>query len=624
MNSKNIRPKGVDIFVNETACFEILAFSPGDIMFKSIRWRFILIYFLLVFLAMSIVGIYIVNQLEEIQLDMNIKNMEARIRSIIESYSSLNSGVWDENVEEIKKSISTVQVGYNENIYVILNDNNRTIIAGSVDESIGISAFNYNIIDNYILTKSMDGSSHHIAPAEQFEDTQNKRFYYHMSFPVQTDGEIRGYIYLINNIDYIYDTVDESRMIMTQATIIALTLTIFLGLVLSTSITGPIKELTVKARQMSLGDFDQKVNVKSDDEIGQLGNMFNFLIDQLKRSMSSLQQEKSKMETTFTYMADGVLTVDLSGNIIHANPVAKNILSLESTDQKFDDIIVNLKDNISMDHIKSRAYRGTDLAEKKGETYNIDYAPFMNNKNEIGGVILVLKNITEQHRIDKLQKEFVANVSHELKTPITTIKSYSETLLDGALEEKNTAVEFINVINSESDRMSRLVNDLLRLSKMDYEQTKWKKDSINLSDIVNIIVKKLQIQIKDKNISMHLNIPEDINILFDRDGLEQVLLNITGNAVNYTPEGGNVWINAKKDSNNTLVSIKDDGPGIPKEDQDRIFERFYRVEKARARGLGGTGLGLSIAKEIAEANGCAIAVKSSLNKGTEMIITIPE
>ncbi len=591
-------------------------------MFKSIRWRFILIYFLLVFLAMSIVGIYIVNQLEGIQIDMNVKNMEARIRSIIESYGSLNSGVWDENVEEIQKSISTVQVGYNENIYVILNDTGRTIIAGSVDESIGISAFNYNRIDNYILTKSMDGSSHHIAPSPQFEETENQRFYYHMSFPVQTDGEIRGYIYLVNNIDYIYDTVDESKQIMTQATIIALTLTIFLGLILSTSITGPIKELTVKARQMSLGDFDQKVNVKSDDEIGQLGNMFNYLIDQLKRSMSSLQQEKSKMETTFAYMADGVLTVDLSGNIIHANPVAKNILSFESTDKNFDDIIVNLKDNISMDHIKAKACHGTDLAEKDGETYNIDYAPFMNNKNEIEGVILVFKNITEQHRIDKLQKEFVANVSHELKTPITTIKSYAETLLDGALEEKQTAEEFINVINSESDRMSRLVTDLLRLSKMDYEQTNWKKDSINLLEIVNIIVKKLQMQIKDKNISMHLNIPEDINILFDRDGFEQILLNIAGNAVNYTHENGNVWVSAKRDKNNTLVSIKDDGQGIPKEDLDRIFERFYRVEKARARGLGGTGLGLSIAKEIAEANGCSITVKSRLNKGTEMIITI--
>ena len=592
-------------------------------MFKSIRWRFILIYFLLVFLAMSIVGIFIVNQLEGIQLNMNIKNMEARIRSIIASYESLNSGMWDEDVEEIKKSINSVQVGYNENIYVILNDENRTIIAGSVEESIGVSAFNNNKLNNYILTKSMDGSSYHIAPTEQFEDSENPRFY-HMSFPVQTDGSIKGYIYLINNIDYIYDTVNESRQIMTQATIIALTITIFLGLILSTSITGPIKELTVKAKQMSLGDFDQKVSVKSDDEIGQLGNMFNYLIDQLKRSMSSLQQEKSKMETTFTYMADGVLTVDTSGSIVHANPIAKNILSIENIDEKFDDAIVRLKDSISMEYIKSKGYHGTDLVEKNGETYNLDYAPFMNSKNEIGGVILVFKNITEQHRIDKLQKEFVANVSHELKTPITTIKSYAETLLDGALEEKSIAEEFLNVINSESDRMSRLVSDLLRLSRMDYEQTKWNRETINLCDMVVLVVKKLQIQIKNKNIKVHLDVPREFNIKFDRDGFEQILLNIAGNAVKYTPDNGNVWIDAKRNNNSIVIKVKDDGRGIPKQDQIRIFERFYRVDKARARGLGGTGLGLSIAKQIAEAHNCTIAVNSEIDEGTEMIITIPQ
>ena len=592
-------------------------------MFKSIRWRFILIYFLLVFLAMSIVGIYIVNQLEDIQLNMNIKNMEARIRSIIASYESLNSGSWNDNIEEIKKSINSVQVGYNENIYVILNDDNMTIIAGSVEESIGVSAFNNNKIDNYILTKSMDGASHHTAPLDRFEDTENQRFFYHMSFPVQTDGNISGYIYLINNIDYIYDTVDESKQIMTQATIIALTVTIFLGLILSTSITGPIKELTVKAKQMSLGDFDQKVNVKSDDEIGQLGNMFNYLIEQLKRSISNLQQEKSKMETTLTYMEDGVLTVDSSGSIIHANPVAENILTLKKN-EKFDDAIIRLKNSISMEYIKSKGYHGTDLVEKNGETYNLDYAPFMNSRNEIGGVILVFKNITEQHRIDKLQKEFVANVSHELKTPITTIKSYTETLLDGALEEKQIAEEFLNVINSESDRMSRLVSDLLRLSRMDYEQTNWNKEKINLNDMVNLIVKKLQIQIKNKNINMHLKISDGLSIMFDRDGFEQILLNIAGNAVKYTQDGGNVWIDANKSNNNIVVKIKDDGQGIPKEDQARIFERFYRVDKARARGLGGTGLGLSIAKQIAEAHNSSITVNSEIDEGTEMIITIPE
>jgi two-component system sensor histidine kinase VicK len=554
---------------------------------------------------------------------MNIKNMEARIRSIIASYESLNSGSWDDNIEEIKKSINSVQVGYNENIYVILNDDNMTIIAGSVEESIGVSAFNNNKIDNYILTKSMDGASHHTAPLDRFEDTENQRFFYHMSFPVQTDGNISGYIYLINNIDYIYDTVDESKQIMTQATIIALTVTIFLGLILSTSITGPIKELTVKAKQMSLGDFDQKVNVKSDDEIGQLGNMFNYLIEQLKRSISNLQQEKSKMETTLTYMEDGVLTVDSSGSIIHANPVAENILTLKKN-EKFDDAIIRLKNSISMEYIKSKGYHGTDLVEKNGETYNLDYAPFMNSRNEIGGVILVFKNITEQHRIDKLQKEFVANVSHELKTPITTIKSYTETLLDGALEEKQIAEEFLNVINSESDRMSRLVSDLLRLSRMDYEQTNWNKEKINLNDMVNLIVKKLQIQIKNKNINMHLKISDGLSIMFDRDGFEQILLNIAGNAVKYTQDGGNVWIDANKSNNNIVVKIKDDGQGIPKEDQARIFERFYRVDKARARGLGGTGLGLSIAKQIAEAHNSSITVNSEIDEGTEMIITIPE
>lgn len=590
-------------------------------MFKSIKWRFILIYFLLVFLAMSIVGIYIVGQLEEIQLNMNIKNMDARIRSIIDSYKSLNSNDWSENTEEIQQNIQSVQVGYNENIYVILNDENKTIIAGSVEETIGESAYNINKINNYILIKSGEKTAH-IAPKDQFGDSGNPRFY-HMSFPVKIDGSVKGYIYLVNNIDYIYDTVNESRQIMTQATIIALTLTVFLGLILSTSITGPIKELTAKAKQMSLGDFEQKVNVKSDDEIGQLGNMFNFLIDQLKRSMSNLQQEKSKMETTFKYMADGVLTVDVLGNIIHANPVAKRILSLRN-DEKFDEAIKRFKDGISMDYIKSKDYHGTDIIEEKDETYNIDYAPFMNNKNEIGGVILVIKNITEQYKIDKLQKEFVANVSHELKTPITTIKSYTETLLDGAMEEKYTAEEFLNVINSESDRMSRIVSDLLRLSKMDYEQTKWNKEKINLNEMVNLIVKKLQIQIKNKYISMHVQVPDDLNIVFDRDGFEQILLNIAGNAVKFTPVKGNVWIDAKKEGNNIKVSVKDDGPGIPKQDISRIFERFYRVDKARARELGGTGLGLSIAKQIAEAHNSTITITSEMNEGTEMVITIPE
>jgi len=245
----------------------------------------------------------------------------------------------------------------------------------------------------------------------------------------------------------------------------------------------------------------------------------------------------------------------------------------------------------------------------------IDYAPFKDNQNEIGGVILVFKNVTEQYRIDKMQKEFVANVSHELKTPITTIKSYAETLIDGALSEPSIAIEFLNTINSESDRMSRLVSDLLKLSRMDYEQTKWNKEELNVDKMIKDICMKLHIQAKNKDIKMHIEqISEDMNILFDKDGFEQIILNIAGNAVKYTPEHGNIWISAIKENKNVVISIKDDGIGIPKEDQARIFDRFYRVDKARTRQMGGTGLGLSIAKQIAEAHDSTIIVNSEIEK----------
>lgn len=597
-------------------------------MFKSIRWRFILIYFLLVFLAMSIVGIFIVNQLEKIQLDMSRKNMENRIQSVLATSDALKNKNWGENQEEIQENINSIQIGYNENVYIILNDEQKTIIAGSAENLIGESAFNTTQINNYIFTKSLEGSTEYIVPPNQYEDAEvdfENPTLYHMSYPVKMDGAIKGYIYLSNNIDYIYETVDQSREIMTQATIIALSITILLGLILSTSITGPIKELTIKAKQMSQGDFEQKVSIKSNDEIGQLGTMFNFLIDELKKSISSLQQEKSKMETTFKYMTDGVLTVSTKGSIIHVNPVAEKILSLKSLEEKYDDVVRKIDENMVLDLLKIKNYRGTEILEHNNETYNIDYAPFMNNKNEVGGVIVVFKNITEQYKIDKLQKEFVANVSHELKTPITTIKSYTETLLDGALEEKQLAEDFLTTINLESDRMARLVSDLLRLSRMDYEQTKWKKEDINISDMISLVAKKLAIQAKNKNITLHVEkIPQNLNVVFDRDGLEQILLNIAGNAVKYTSENGNVWIKAYKEAKNIYISIKDDGIGIPKEDQIRVFERFYRVDKARSRELGGTGLGLSIAKQIAEAHNSILLIQSDLNNGTEIIIAIPE
>lgn len=592
-------------------------------MFKSIRWRLVLIYFLLTLLAMTVVGFFIVTQSEKIQLEANSKNIRARVSYIYASSNALNSDNWSKNIENIKINIkSGIQLGYNENIYIILNDEKKTIIASSVLGLEQYSAYNNERINSVIFLKSMNGEATETIVDNEFENTHIS----HISYPVKNNnGDIKGYIYLTNDIGYINDTITQTRDIFMRATAIVLFLTIVFGFIMSKSISGPIKTLTAKARQMSQGDFNQKVEIKSDDEIGQLGKMFNFLTDELETSMSKLYQEKSKIETTLTYMADGVLTVDKNGNIIHINPIAKRILSVRSKDVLYDQIISRKTHDLYLDKLESNKWNGTHILETEKETYKIDYAPFMDVQNQIGGVVLVFKNITEQHRLDKQQKEFVANVSHELKTPITTIKSYTETLLEGALDEKDLAIDFLKTINSESDRMSRLVSDLLKLSRMDHEKAIWTKEKISINEIVKDSCSKLSLQAKSKKIKLSCSYDNrNSNVLFDRDGLEQILLNIIGNAIKYTPEHGEVSVSISAETSKVVLAIKDTGIGIPKEDLNHVFERFYRVDKARTRQMGGTGLGLSIAEQIARAHESTIELSSELHVGTTVTISIPK
>ncbi|QSX05025.1 HAMP domain-containing protein [Sedimentibacter sp. zth1] len=594
-------------------------------MFKSIRWRIVIIYFLLIYLAMTIVGFFIITQFEKIQLDMNSDSIKQRITQIYASSTAMKQNDWEieEIIEKIQSNINySIQIGYNENLYIILNDDKKTIIAASKNEVENISAYDVDRISNKILVEALSG----VTTETITKDDEDNRVESHITYPVRNEmNQIKGYIYLTSDISYIYDTVNESKTMLTKATLMVLLLTVILGLILSRTITGPIKELTINAKKMSQGDFAHKVKIKSDDEIGQLGEVFNYLTDQLTSIMSKLNQEKSKMETTFTYMADGVLTVDKNGNIIHINPIAKKILSVRAKDTIYDEIMSKHAQDLYLDNIKETNWSGTYVLKTKNETYKIDYAPFKDGNDELGGVILVFKNVTEQVKMDKLQKEFVANVSHELKTPITTIKSYTETLLEGAIKEENVATDFLNVINSESDRMTRLVRDLLKLSKMDFEEDNFKKEKLNINRIVKEVYMKLILQAKGKKIDMPLRLEDiDCNVLFDKDGLEQILLNIIGNAIKYTPERGKVIVSVSLEKSKVVVKIEDNGIGIPKEDAGRVFERFYRVDKARTRKLGGTGLGLSIAQQIAKAHDSIIEVKSEFNKGTTVQVKIPK
>lgn len=594
-------------------------------MFKSIRWRFTLIYFLLVFMAMAMVGFFITDQLEKIQLDSITESMKSHISSILASSSLLQGEEWTENSSDIEELIANnVQIGYNESLYIILNDNTKTIIASSVSSTKGDSAYESRRIDNLLVLDSLKGDISETIPTGNYDQTGES--IKHMAYPAKNkDGSIEGIIYLTYQLDSVYETISKTTIMLTRATLLALFATVIFGFFLARSITGPIKDVTKKAMAMSEGDFDQVVDVKSNDEIGQLAMMFNFLTKELKKNISILHQEKSKMETTFNYMADGVITFDMEGKIIHANPVAKEILEIE--DEKETDgeeILSNLDYQLTNEVLINNDFLGSSMINIDDMIYNINYAPFKNEMEEIGGVIFVMQDITEQQRLDDMRKEFVANVSHELKTPITTVKSYTETLLGGALEDREISEQFLNVILNESDRMDRLVKDLLRLSRMEYNQAKWNKILVNPCLLIEETIEKLKNRAENKKQNLvYVCKNENFEVKFDKDGLEQIYQNIIGNAIKYTPENGEIRIECKKEDEAIVVLIEDNGIGIPEEDIKRIFERFYRVDKARSREMGGTGLGLAITRHIAEAHDTVIEVKSSIDKGTKFRIVIP-
>jgi two-component system sensor histidine kinase VicK len=594
-------------------------------MFKSIRWRFTLIYFLLVFMAMAMVGFFITDQLEKIQLDSITESMKSHISAILASSSLLQGNQWIENSQEIDELIANnVQIGYDESLYIILNDSAKTIVASSVGSATGDSAYESRRIDNLLVLDALKGDIVETIPSQDYEQTGSS--VKHMAYPVKNkDGSIEGIIYLTYQLNSVYETIDKTTIMLTRATLLALFVTVIFGFFLARSITGPIKDVTKKAREMSKGNFDQVVDVKSNDEIGQLAMMFNFLTKELKKNISSLHQEKSKMETTFNYMADGVITFGMDGRIIHANPVAMEILEIDDV-KKTDgnEILSNLDYQLTQESLVEHDFLGSSIINIDDMIYNINYAPFKNEMEEIGGVIFVMQDITEQQRLDDMRKEFVANVSHELKTPITTVKSYTETLLGGALEDRDTAESFLSVILNESDRMDRLVKDLLRLSRMEFKQAKWNKIVLNPCAVLDETVEKLKNRADDKGQNLVYKCgANEFEVLFDQDGLEQIYQNIIGNAIKYTPENGQISISCLREEDFAVVEIEDNGIGIPEEDIKRIFERFYRVDKARSREMGGTGLGLAITRHIAEAHHTVIEVKSSMDRGTKFRIVIP-
>lgn len=586
-------------------------------MLRSIQWKMVIIYLLLVLLAMEVISVYLLRSLESYHLDNLSSYLDGQaqlISGFMERY--LTPSADKEHIDDLLKQFEN-QIGM-EILELSVLDPKGVVIASTQSDSPKLG------------TRVLAGEVTRAMMGEKGEDIRmdpaaNRRLKY-LAFPIKSGDRVIGLLYIVASLENIYATLQEIKAILMMATFLALVVTAVLGFVLAKTITRPILEVTSKAAGLARGDFDQKIDVRSNDEIGQLAQMFNYLTLRLKETLGEISNEKSKIEAILTYMADGVIAMNTAGEIIHINPAAARMLNIDrgATGRHFNEVLeAHFPDFRLIGAPGENEEQQIDI-KLSGSVLKAHIAHFKNEKGETAGVVVVIRDVTEQERLDNMRKEFVANVSHELRTPLTTIKSYVETLLSGAMSDKEVAEKFLQVVNNESDRMVRLVSDLLQLSRLDYQQTRWDKKPLDLGCVVEEVVSKLDVSLKQKSMTVKLNIPEGLpRVLGDKDRLEQVVLNIVGNAVKYTPEHGHIRVGLEQSGESLVLSVQDDGIGIPEEDLPRIFERFYRVDKARSRELGGTGLGLAIAKQIIEAHDGSIEIESEYGKGTLVRVVLP-
>ena len=407
--------------------------------------------------------------------------------------------------------------------------------------------------------------------------------------------------------------------------IVLMSLTVATGLYVSKILIKPFSKLLKSSEKIVNGE--KEVNNSKGGSIKEIDDLISALETMnrdLKENLNEVTRQKKQIETILLHLTDGIIAFNIEGKIIHINHAAKSLLNIDN-EESFEEIFEKFSVDINMEKIIY--LENWTSSEKKiqvnDKSINLFFASFKNENDRPAGVIVVVQDITEHVRLDIMRKEFVADVSHELKTPITSIMGYADTIIENELDSK-TEKNFLNRISSEAQRMSNLVHDLLTLSRYDTDKVQVEKTEFDLGELVKYTFDGLKIEMDKKEISGECFITSNVPLVYaDRNGIQRVIINILTNAIKYTKEKGTVKTYVGFVYNDAYIKIIDTGIGISKDDLDKIFERFYRVDKARTREMGGTGLGLSIAKEIIEKNNGRIDIKSELGKGTEVIIRVP-
>ncbi|AGL01048.1 two-component system histidine kinase PnpS [Desulfoscipio gibsoniae] len=587
-------------------------------IFKRLRWKITVSYIAVVILSMLILGTYLTNSLEDYFYNSIEKRLTTQAllasRLVVEKSGDLGAIGLDQLAKQISSDVQA-RVTIIDSTGVVLGDSERD--ATSME----------NHIDRpEVQAAGKKGSG----TAIRYSKTLNTNMMY-VALPINANGSGEGFIRLALPLTEIKQAFWGLWSDMLKAILIAFLITTPVGLTLGKKITGPVEQLIEFARQISKGNYDGRIRVRSGDEIEKLAITLEQMADTIKEKVRLISEGRNKLETVLASMSSGVIFIDKSGRIDLVNPAAEKFLAFlirrggdipHGSSIRYPELSSAINEALQKGQVIEQEVK---IFIPEEAILAVTVSPFRDQTGALNGVVAVMHDISRIRKLEKIRTEFIDNVSHELKTPVTAIKGFTETLLDGAMYQQDICREFIEIIDKETARLSRLVHELLDLSKIESKNTQIKTKSMDINKIIRDTVAKLRGQIDGSGLEIKLSLPgKPVIAKANSDMIDQVLINLIDNAVKYTYTGGEIEIEVSEDDQNVVIKVRDNGIGIPAVDLERIFERFYRVDKTRSRAMGGTGLGLSIVKHIVELHGGIVGVQSTPGVGSEFFFTLPK
>lgn len=587
-------------------------------MYKTLNSKLVLIFIVFIVAVMATVGIFLVNSIYDYYNDNFVAEIEDGFEGVVDERiaDAMNGGDYASKIKEVLLAYTT-RFGFDNHRSFYILDSTGKLLASSVEGEGSVE-----LTENIMSAMNGETGSRQSYGAKFLD--------YAKPYKISDQSCI---VYIKDDLMEMQSLTYMLFSIIVRSLIVGLVIAVIMAFFLAKAITQPIKNITKGTMEISAGDYSQRLTNRSRDEIGTLTRNFNSMAQVIENNLDAVSGEREKLNNIVNCLEAGVAAFDGAGTPMHLNPSALKMLSLpENTKPTFNEFTsaMGLGD-ITMKHLKSEKHLNVaELTISDVKTreliVNVDFSTFEYENGTKTGYIVVLQDITRGAILEKSRREFIANVSHELRTPLTSIKGATETVLSDDEMPDSFRHKFLGIVINEADRMTRIVKDLLVLSRLDNRRMTWSPSTFDIHETLDRMCSALQTEagLHNHTLTYDSSVKDKAPLYGDRERIEQVIANIIGNAIKYTPDGGKIWVSLAKNGKKSYdITVKDTGVGIPEEDIERLFERFYRVDKSRSAQAGGTGLGLSIAKEIIDAHNGEIKVASKEGEGTTVTVTIP-